>query len=73
MFSSYTYQHYDPSNVVAKYIGFIGEALTMFEVNSKNQTIKSYPINRDQVEPAHATRANELKGMRFNQVKVWAR
>ena len=73
MFSSYTYRHYDPSNVVAKYIGFIGEAFTMFEVNSKNQTIKSYPINRDQVEVAFADRALELKDMQFNQVKIWER
>lgn len=71
MLNNYAYQHYDPSQVVAKYIGFIGEELNMFEVNSKNQTVKSFPINSEQVDPAHAAKALAQKAMRFNQVKVW--
>lgn len=69
----YTSSTYRESSVVAKYIGYIGDELIMFEVNDKSQTLKSYPINPADVAEEFADKAKERQYTAFNQVKVWTR
>ncbi|WP_045861796.1 hypothetical protein [Teredinibacter purpureus] len=69
----YTSSIYNESLVVAKYIGYIGKDLTLFEVNDKNQTMKSYPIKPADVAEEHASKAKAQQHTAFNQVKIWTR
>ena len=73
MVRAYTSPNYNEELVVAKYIGYLGEELTLFEVNAKSQTLKSYPIQPASVDPEHAAKATERKHTAFNQVKIWTR
>lgn len=70
---AYTYRLYDESHVVAKYIGYMGETLNLYEVNAKSQTLKSYPIQPESVAKEHAAEARELQHTAFNQVKIWSK
>jgi len=69
----YTSSLYNESLVTAKYIGYLGDELTLFEVNEKNQTLKSYSINPEDVAETYANKAKERQHTAFNQVKIWTR
>jgi hypothetical protein len=60
-------------DVIGAYIGFVGEQLFLFEVNLQNQTMRQYLLDAsDTAIPQEAlVEANALKGMAFNQVRVY--
>jgi len=64
---------YCETKVKAKYIGYIGDTLKLYEVNDNNQTIKEARIKPENVPSDLARKARDIKGKAFNQVKIWSR
>ena len=60
-------------DVIAIYIGFIGNALHLYEVNSKNKTLRQFTLDVNDADiPREALEeAQSLRGSAFNQVKVF--
>ncbi|WP_138437959.1 hypothetical protein [Marinobacter shengliensis] len=66
---------YSPEKIVAKYVCAFpeGELYRMFEVDAQSRTLKEYRVLPEDLTDDQIRRAQELKGMAFNQVKVWER
>lgn len=70
--SAPTYQsrRYAPELVIARYIGFVGGMLMLYEVDAQGFTIKSGPTS-DKAHPADlVAKARELQAQAFNQVRL---
>jgi len=57
--------------VIAMNIGFIGDMLYLYLLNSKNQHFESYIIPYDAIEPGVLTTALERKGLAFGETKIY--
>jgi len=73
MYRAYISSLYKESLVVGKYIGYVGDELTLFEVNEQSQTLKSFSIQPKDVAEKFASLAKERQYTAFNQVKIWTR